>query len=286
MGETETGGAGSPEAPIGVFDSGIGGLTVLREIVLALPEEDTVYLGDTARVPYGSKSRATVERYAREVASFLASHGVKMLVVACNTASAYALDALDDALGIPVVGVVEPGAGRAAALTVNSRVGIIGTEGTIRSNAYTRAIERIAPGIECFAKACPLFVPLAEEGLTQGDIATLVAARYLSELKDSEIDTLVLGCTHYPLLKKAIASVMGPGVGLIDSAEATASEVKSVLTGSGLLRGPRDDAAGRRFFVTDSPERFVAIGKGFFGDGLDTAELAVLDRLPAVCAQG
>lgn len=260
--------------PIGIFDSGIGGLTVLREITLQIPGADTVYLGDTARVPYGNKSRETVLRYSRQVAEFLLSQDVGLIVVACNTASAYAVDVLSGELPVPVVGVVEPGARAAASVTRNGLVGVIGTEGTIRSSAYTGAIKAVNPGIETFPKACPLFVPLAEEGWSDTDIARMVAERYLSEMKSSGIDTLVLGCTHYPLLKHTITEVMGPDITLIDSAEATAAEVKKVL-------GAPNTAAGgtpnHRYFATDSPERFARIGGMFFGEKLTGAELARLE---------
>lgn len=266
------------ENPIGVFDSGIGGLTVLREITRLLPDENTIYLGDTARVPYGSKSRETIQRYSREVAGFLVNHDIKMLVTACNTASAYALAELKKALAIPVIGVIEPGAKAAVKATRLNRIGVIGTEGTIRSGAYTGAIKALNPAVSTFTKACPLFVPLVEEGWAGDEVTGMVAGRYLDEFKISGIDTLVLGCTHYPLLKETIARVMGDGVTLIDSAESTAEEVKRVLLDLGLLnRGGRKGA--HRFFVTDSPERFIAVGRRFFGEGLDIAELAQIEGL-------
>lgn len=264
--------------PIGIFDSGIGGLTVMREIASLLPGENTIYLGDTARVPYGSKSKETVERYSFEVASFLLKSKIKMLVAACNTASAYAVESLKKWLEIPVIGVIEPGARAAVASTHANRIGVIGTEGTIRSGAYSNAIKSINPSVETFAKACPLFVPLVEEGWADDPVTQLVAERYLSELKDNDIDTLVLGCTHYPLLKTTISSVMGPGVRLIDSAASTAEEVRRVLGERGLLSGAGPKDAVHRFFVTDSPERFLAVGRRFFGAGLEKAELATLNE--------
>lgn len=264
--------------PIGVFDSGIGGLTVLREITSLLPNESTIYFGDTARVPYGSKSRETIERYSFEIAGFLAKHDVKMLVAACNTASAFAVPSLARELSIPVIGVILPGAQAAAAATRTGRVGVIGTEGTIRSGAYVSAIKAVNPGVSAFVKACPLFVPLVEEGWAEDEITVRVAERYLAELKESSIDTLVLGCTHYPLLKKTIASVMGEGVALIDSAASTAAEVKRTLAERGLLNDCAD-AASHRFFVTDSPKRFMAVGRRFFGDRLSEAGLAVLTEV-------
>jgi glutamate racemase len=260
------------EKPLGIFDSGIGGLTVLREIIGLLPQEDTIYLGDTARVPYGTKSKETVERYSLETADFLLKHNIKLLVVACNTASSYALPALKERLNIPVIGVIEPGAKLAVGATRTKRVGIIGTEGTMKSGSYFDAIKAVNPTVVVFMKACPLFVPLAEEGWTQNDAALITAKNYLEGLKEENIDTLVLGCTHYPLLKETIAGVMGEGVKLIDSAIATAFEVQTVLKDHNLLReGKR--APQRRFFVTDSPERFTSVGKKFFDEGPLDAEL-------------
>jgi glutamate racemase len=260
------------EKPLGIFDSGIGGLTVLREIIGLLPQEDTIYLGDTARVPYGTKSKETVERYSLETADFLLKHNIKLLVVACNTASSYALPALKERLNIPVIGVIEPGAKMAVGATRTKRVGVIGTEGTMKSGSYFDAIKAVNPTVVVFMKACPLFVPLAEEGWTQNDAALITAKNYLEGLKEENIDTLVLGCTHYPLLKETIAGVMGEGVKLIDSAIATAFEVQTVLKDHNLLReGKR--APQRRFFVTDSPERFTSVGKKFFDEGPLDAEL-------------
>lgn len=284
---------------IGVFDSGIGGLTVLREITRLLPHENTIYLGDTARVPYGSKSKETIERYSFEIAAYLMKHEIKMLVAACNTASAYAVPRLAAELNIPVIGVIEPGARAAVAATKTRRVGVIGTEGTIKSNSYVNAIKRLCDGanfnivehgkksfdryfevkpgsgVVIFTKACPLFVPLAEEGWTDDTVTRLVAERYLAGLKDEAIDTLVLGCTHYPLLKETIAAVMGDAVTLIDSAASTAVEVERVLSEKKMLNESAAEAC-HRFFVTDSPERFMAVGRRFFGDRLVDAELAVL----------
>lgn len=195
---------------IGIFDSGVGGLTVLRELTRALPQEDTIYFGDTARVPYGTKSPDTVIRYSQEIASFLMTRDIKLLVVACNTASAVALPALRRQLPIPVVGVIEPGARRAVEVTKSGVVGVIGTAGTIRSSAYSRAIKRLNPNISVLAKPCPLFVPLAEEGWTDNEIARLTAHQYLDELREAGVDSLVLGCTHYPLLKRSSPRPWGP----------------------------------------------------------------------------
>lgn len=253
---------------IGVFDSGIGGLTVLKEIINLFPHEDTVYLGDTARVPYGTKSAETVTRYSLEITDFLINKGIKLLVVACNTASAVALPALREKHTLPIIGVIEPGARKAVATTKTGKVGVIGTEGTIKSGAYEKAIKALAPDIEVISKPCPLFVPLAEEGWTDNDVALAAAGRYLKDMKD--VDTLVLGCTHYPLLKGVISNIMGDKVTLIDSGEETALEVKRVLSKDGLLK--KEGTGKRTFYVTDTPERFVKVGLRFLGDGLEHAQ--------------
>jgi glutamate racemase len=252
---------------IGIFDSGVGGLTVQRAILEAVPAADTIYLGDTARVPYGSKSAETVTQYSLRNALFLKGQGIDLLVVACNTASAVALPALRGALDVPVLGVVEPGARAAAATTTGGRVGVIGTAGTVASGAYQAALAALRPGLQVTALACPLFVPLAEEGWTDpGDeVVRGVARRYLTPLRAAGVDTLVLGCTHYPLLQAAIAAEL-PGVRLVDSARAVAAEVEARL---GLLgRG----AGSHRFFVTDAPARFLAVAGRFLGQPVETAE--------------
>ena len=256
---------------IGIFDSGIGGLTVLKELMAALPRENTIYLGDTARVPYGIRSAETVTRYSFENTQFLLSQEIKMLVVACNTASAISLDAVKKEFPLPVIGVLEPGARAAAAATRTGKIGIIGTEATIGSGAYEKAIRKLDPDIQVFSKACPLFVPLAEEGWTENDVAVLVAERYLASFRTSGIDTLVLGCTHYPLLKKVISKAVGPGITLIDSATETAKEVASVLDKLKWQRPGRGPAV-RKYFVTDTPTRFETLGKLFLGDTQLTAE--------------
>jgi len=252
---------------IGIFDSGVGGLTVLREIIKALPQEDTIYLGDTARVPYGTKSPETVVRFARQITSFLVSRDIKLLVVACNTASAVSLDALQAEFNIPIVGVIEPGAVQAAAVTKNGKVGVIGTAGTIRSSAYTKAIKRINPDIEVITAECPMFVPLAEEGWLDNEVARLTAEIYLKNLKDSGVDTLVLGCTHYPLLKGMISQVMGEDVNLVDSAEETARVVREILVARGGIR-PDQERGNHHFFVTDIPAGFIRVGNRFLGGAL------------------
>jgi len=265
-----------PERAIGIFDSGVGGLTVLRELLRQLPHEELVYLGDTARVPYGTKSPRTVGRYAREAARFLVGQRVKLLVVACNTASAVALDDLAAVHRLPVVGVIEPGARRALEVTRVGRIGVIGTEGTIRSGAYERALRKGRPEIEICTAPCPLLVPLAEEGWAEHPIARLAAAEYLAPLLLRRIDTLVLGCTHYPLLKRTLQQVAGPTVALIDSAEETAKTVAALLKARGLER--RGSPPGPpRYFVTDVAERFERVGGSFLGAPLTGVTTVTLD---------
>jgi len=252
--------SGQANRPIGIFDSGIGGLTVFKEIRRALPRERIIYLGDTARVPYGTKSPGTVIRYALEDSAFLVKHQVKMLVVACNTASAYGLKTIQERFPLPTIGVVEPGAKAAVAVT-RGRIGVIGTEGTIHSEAYPKAIRRLNPSLSVFSQSCPLFVPLVEEGWVDNEVATKVTEHYLSNLRKDQIDTLVLGCTHYPLLKRTIRRVMGNEVNIIDSAEAVCAEVISVLEEKGLRRtGSLEEAD---IYVTDLPQRFERVGRLF-----------------------
>jgi len=256
---------------IGVFDSGVGGLTVLRALMARLPFESTVYLGDTARVPYGSKSPEVVTRYSVANARFLLSRDIKLLVVACNTASAVGLEALAQELPVPVIGVIEPGARVAARCTRSGKVGVIGTMGTVRSGAYQRALEALRPDVEVKSRPCPLFVPLAEEGWTQGEVPRLVAQAYLAELARSGVDTLVLGCTHYPLLRGVIAEVMGPDVVLVDSAEAVAEAVDQTLREANALAGPSATPV-HRYYVTDVPHRFVEVAPRFLGREVADAE--------------
>jgi glutamate racemase len=257
---------------IGVFDSGIGGLTVFQALRAALPpEEHLLYLGDTARVPYGTKSAETVVRYALEGARFLARRGVKTLVLACNTMSAVAIEALKEHLPFPVVGVIGPGAEAACRATRRGVIGVIGTAATIRSGAYTHAIACHRPDARVIARACPLFVPLAEEGWVDNEVARAAAGAYLSDLRGSGLDTLVLGCTHYPLLKGVIGEAVGAGVALVDSAEATAAVVRGRLEERGLLAhraAPGED----HFFVTDSSDRFHEVGARFLGGPLQRLE--------------
>ncbi|MGH9798562.1 MAG: glutamate racemase [Candidatus Polarisedimenticolia bacterium] len=270
------GGPGTARGPaaggIGVFDSGIGGLTVFKALRAALPpDEHLLYLGDTARVPYGTRSDDTVLRYAREGARFLARGAVKALVVACNTMSAVALPALQQELPFPVVGVIGPGAEEACRRTRAGAIGVIGTAATIKSGAYARAIACHLPQARVVARACPLFVPLAEEGWTGNEVARLTASAYLAELRSSGIDTLVLGCTHYPLLKEVIGAAVGPGVELVDSAEATAAVVRERLRERGILGGGAG-TGGDHFYVTDSSDRFREVGARFLGAPLRRLE--------------
>lgn len=259
----------SRDSAIGVFDSGIGGLTVLHQIIEALPRENTVYLGDTARSPYGTKSVDTVLRYSFENSDFLVEKGVKIVVVACNTSTAIALEPLKKKLSVPVVGVIEPGARRAIASTKNKKIGVIGTEATIQSGAYTRALKAAESSIEVYSRACPLFVPLVEEGWTDNAVVGMTVKAYLESLKQSGIDTLILGCTHYPLLKKAIRKFLGDGVRLVDSAEEIAKEVAALLKQSALSRKTGKGSHG--FFVTDAPERFIKVGRRFLGEKVESA---------------
>jgi glutamate racemase len=257
------------DGAIGIFDSGVGGLTVLHAILQSLPHEDLIYLGDTGRYPYGTKGAETITRYSVENTEFLVEKRVKLLVVACNTSSAAALDTLRARFDVPMVGVVEPGARAAVARTQNGKVGVIATEATIASGAYTRALRALQPALELYTRACPLFVPLAEEGWTEGPIARGVVETYLASLRKSGIDTLILGCTHYPLLRPLIAEVMGPEVALVDSAEETAREVTALLAARGL--GRTAGAGTTSFFVTDVPDRFIRIGQRFLGARVESA---------------
>ena len=262
-------------APIGVFDSGIGGLTVVREIARQLPNESIVYFGDTARVPYGPKSPDTVLRYSREITSYLQDQGVKAVVVACNTATAHALPALQAEYALPVVGVVDPGAQAAVEASAAGEIGVIGTAGTVKSGAYERAIHRIAPSMHVTARACPLFVPLVEEGWLDSEPTRLIAREYLAPLAQARIDTLVLGCTHYPLLKPLLAALLGPDVRLIDSAEKTAQQIGARLAEKGLAAGL--DAVPRyRFIASDAPEQFLRVGQQFLGAAIEHVETVTL----------
>ncbi len=261
--------------PIGVFDSGIGGLTVVRELIHQLPHESLIYFGDTARVPYGNKSPETVRRFSREILDFLVSRDVKLVVVACNTASAHALPELQRVATVSVEGVIEPGARAGVAASRSGRIGVIGTAGTIASGAYEKAIRAASAKAEVTAHACPLFVPLVEEGWLDHPASRLVAQEYLAPLQEHRIDTLVLGCTHYPLLKPLIADVLGPSIALIDSAEQTAAAVARELEKS-TLRAPATQAGHVHFVVSDAPQQFVKVGKRFLGETVRDVEVHVL----------
>lgn len=242
------------DAPIGVFDSGVGGLTVVREIIRQLPSENIVYFGDTARVPYGTKSRDTVINYSEQIVNFLQTKQVKAIVIACNTATAYALEVLKDKLDIPIIGVVRPGAVTAVNATRNGRIGIIATEGTVGSGIYPKVIKEYNPEIQVVQKACPLFVSLVEEGWTNDPVTDEVARRYLKSLLDSNIDTLVLGCTHYPLLRKTIGRLVGEKVTLVNPAYETACSLREMLKKEGLYR--ESGKTSYHFYVSDGAERF------------------------------
>ena len=265
--------------PIGVFDSGIGGLTVVAEIARQLPNEEIVYFGDTARLPYGPKSKETVTQFAVQDTEFLLGHGVKMVVVACNTASSLAIDKLSARYDLPIIGVIAPGALAAVSSTLTGKVGVIGTEGTIASHAYLREIRKLDREIVVLEKSCPLFVPLAEEGWTEREVTLVIAHEYLIPLRDAGIDVVVLGCTHYPILKGTIGKVFGPGVRLIDSAEETAREVAERLSVLGLARAIESRPA-HRFFVSDVPHRFREQAERFLGAPLPNVEVVSVDELP------
>lgn len=279
----EDGGGGpSPDAPIGVFDSGVGGLTVLEAVRRRLPRESTVYLGDTARLPYGPKSPETVLRYTREAAAFLLERGVKLLVVACNTASARALPRVADELPVPVVGVVHPGAEAASEVSREGRIGIVGTRGTVESGAYQSALRELRPGAEIHANPCPLFVPLVEEGWTEGIVSRLVARRYLEPLLRQRVDTIVLGCTHYPHLRGLIADVAGPGVTLVEPAEATADAAARELEARG-AEAPAGAEPRQHYYVTDDADRFRELAGRWMGEAirhLETVSLEALGEAP------
>ena len=261
-------------APLGVFDSGVGGLTVLRAIRSAAPAESTLYVGDTARVPYGTKSPAAIIRNALEVAAFLESQGVKYLVAACNSASAVAMEALRGRISLPIKGVITPGAEAAVAATSNGKIGVIGTRATIGSGAYKKAIRSLDPSVSVFGRACPLFVPLAEEGWTEGKVPEAVAREYLSPLIAAGVDVVVLGCTHYPLLKATIGLVLGERVALIDSAEATAQAVVDDLARQG-MNALRREVPGGLLYATDLPPDATALAARFLGEPVE--EVALLD---------
>ncbi|HEX6133120.1 MAG TPA: glutamate racemase [Longimicrobiales bacterium] len=261
----------SATAPIGVFDSGIGGLTVVRELMRQLPHERIIYFGDTARVPYGPKSPATVLRYSEEASRFLLSRDVKMIVVACNTATAHAAERLSQLHAVPVAGVIEPGARAAVDASASARVGVIGTAGTIASGAYDLAVRRRLPDARVYAQPCPLFVPLVEEGWSDHPSARLIAEEYLRPIREMDVDVLILGCTHYPLLRPLIADVMGADVRLVDSAAETAREVAELLDAHDLCRTATAPPS-YAFAASDSPLRFRDVGRSFVGDRIRVVE--------------
>lgn len=263
--------------PIGIFDSGIGGLTVAHQIVRRLPGESIVYFGDTARVPYGPKSPDTVRRYSREAAAFLLSRGVKAIVVACNTATAAALATLRREVDVPVLGVIEPGARAAVAATRTGRIGVIGTAGTIHSGAYDLAVRRRLEDARVYAQPCPVFVPLVEEGMEESEATRLIAQQYLTPLHDMDVDVLILGCTHYPLLRPVIQSVIGEAVTLVDSGEETAKELEHTLQKAGLVRPASGHAARHEFYASDSPMRVKELGSRFMGELIRRVHLVDVD---------
>ncbi|MFA5144569.1 MAG: glutamate racemase [Candidatus Omnitrophota bacterium] len=249
--------------PIGVFDSGVGGLTVVKELIHQLPYENIVYFGDTARVPYGIKSKETVIRFSIENILFLLKQDVKLICVACNTVSSFALPVIKSHFRIPIIGVLGPGVREAVYATQNKRIGVIGTKGTIKSLAYEKEIKQLDPGIKVTAVACPLFVPFVEEGWLKGNVVMDVAREYLKPLKRAGVDTVILGCTHYPLLKPVIKEVMGENVILIDSAKQVAMEVKKILSAENILNSRRK--AKQEFYVSDNPEWFSDLAQRFLG---------------------
>jgi len=252
----------SDRRPIGIFDSGVGGLTVVQQIEKALPGEDIVYFGDTARVPYGTKSKETITKFSVENVELLMERNVKLVVVACNTASSLSLDFLKRCFRVPIIGVIEPGAKGAVGMTRSLRVGVIGTNATIASGAYEKAIKKLNPRISVAARGCPLFVPLVEEGWLNKPVTRQIASIYLAPLKVSRVDTLIMGCTHYPLLREVIQKVMGGGVLLVDSAKEVAKEARTILDSSGLLNSTSGKGK-QSFLVSDEPSRFIAIAERF-----------------------
>lgn len=261
-------------APIGVFDSGVGGLTVAREIMRQIPNEKIVYFGDTARVPYGSKSKETITKYARQIIRFLRTQDVKAIVIACNTASACALDTIEKEVDIPVIGVIKPGAKTAVEATRNGKIGVIGTETTIQSQIYTTYMRELNQNIQVIGKACPLFCPLVEEGLWEDPVTDEISMRYLSELIDVGIDTLILGCTHYPLIRATIGRVMGDQVTLVNPAYETALELKQLLEDHNLLNDKQPELGTNkyRFFVSDAADKFKTFANSIIKYGILTAK--------------
>ena len=257
--------------PIGVFDSGIGGLTVMKALMRELPKESIIYFGDTARVPYGSKSKSTIVKFSMENVEFLLRFGVKCIVIACNTSSSWALPTLRRYFKVPIIGVIRPGARAAVQQTRNKRVGIIGTEATVRSRAYELEIKRLDSSISVFSQSCPLFVPMVESGWLNGAVSHQIAETYLAPLKRQRIDTLILGCTHYPLLASVVQKAIGPGVTAVDSATQTATEVKGLLAWNEWFSRSHSRPK-HRFFVTDEASHFVEVGQRFLGEPIRSVE--------------
>ena len=268
------------DAPIGVFDSGVGGLTVAREIMRQIPNEKIIYFGDTARVPYGSKSKETVTRYSGQIVRFLETQDVKAIVVACNTASAYALEELEKEVDIPMIGVVKPGTRAALEATVNKKIGVIGTEATINSGIYSRYIKENDSDVTIIGKACPLFVPLVEEGLWEDPVTDEIARRYLTELVDSGIDTLILGCTHYPMLRSTVGKIVGQQVTLVNPAYETARELKALLAEQGLESEHRPELGTElyRFYVSDAADKFQRFANSILTYGILSARVIRIDE--------
>lgn len=267
-------------SPIGVFDSGVGGLTVAREIMRQLPNERIVYFGDTARVPYGNKSRETVTKFSRQIVRFLETQQIKAIVVACNTASAYALEELEKEVDLPMIGVVKPGVRAALEATRNKKIGVAATEATIHSGIYSRYIEKNDRDVKVLGKACPLFVPLVEEGLWEDPVTDEIARRYLGELIDSGIDTLILGCTHYPMLRSTVAKIMGEGVTLVNPAYETARELKLLLAEKGLESEHRPGLGTElyRFYVSDGAEKFKQFANSILNYGILSAKVVNIEE--------
>jgi glutamate racemase len=258
--------------PIGIFDSGIGGLTVLKAIKKALPGEKLIYLGDTARVPYGNKSKDTIIRYSIENTQFLLNFGIKLLVVACNTSTATSLKTLQEMFSIPIVGVIEPGAKKAVHVTRTKRIGVIGTEATVKSGAYSGVIKSYQKSAVVISKPCPLFVPIVEEGLTKGKIAEDIITHYLASFKELDIDTIVLGCTHYPLLKYQIRKFFKGKVKIVDSANETSAAVKNLLL-ERIMLNKDSRQKETEFYVTDAAERFLKVGKTIMSGDMNKVTL-------------
>lgn len=274
--DTETArGLSDKSAPIGVFDSGVGGLTVVREIMRQIPNEKIIYFGDTARVPYGNKSQDTVTRFSEQIVRFLRTFRVKTIVVACNTASAYALDTLERDIDIPIIGVVKPGAKVAAETTKNGRIGVIATEATIGSRIYNKYIQELNNNVFIYGKACPLFVPLVEEGLLEDPVTDEIARRYLNELIDIDIDTLILGCTHYPIIRSTLGRIMGSGVTLVNPAYETARELKELLESHNLQNDepPALGADRYQFYVSDMADKFLRFANSIIKYGVLSAKV-------------